>query len=108
MKKQIEAFKQYLIVDKKSSKNTVESYVRDLLQFSDFCSSLKINSVQKVKTATINSYLEYLTNEKKSDATKAIAVKLHSFNHGVCLLLWAFVFSIYYLVSFPLPFLPEI
>ncbi len=80
MKKQIEAFKQYLTVEKKSSQNTVESYIRDLLQFSEFCTSLKINSAQKVKTTTINSYFEYLTKEKKSDATKArITASLRAF-----------------------------
>ena len=71
MKKQIEAFKQYLIVEKKSSSNTVESYLRDLLQFSSYCASIKITTVQKVKTDTINAYMQYLTNQGKSDATKA-------------------------------------
>ena len=80
MKRQIEGFKQYLTVEKRSSKNTVESYIRDLLQFSQFCTSLKINNAQKVKTATINSYLEYLSKEKKSDATKArITASLRAF-----------------------------
>ncbi len=80
MKKQIEAFKQYLTFEKKSSKNTVESYIRDLLQFSDYCTSVKISTVQKVKTLTINSYLEYLTKLKKSDATKArVTASLRAF-----------------------------
>ena len=69
MKKQIEAFKNYLINDKKSSSNTVESYLRDLLQFSTYCASIKISNVQKVKTDTINGYMDHLTNQGKSDAT---------------------------------------
>ncbi len=71
MKKQIEAFKNYLINDKKSSSNTVESYLRDLLQFSIYCASIKISNVQKVKTDTINGYMDYLTSQGKSEATKA-------------------------------------
>ena len=71
MKKHITAFKQYLTVEKKSSNNTVESYIRDLMQFSDYCASLKITSAQKIKTATINNYLDYLSKQGKSDATKA-------------------------------------
>lgn len=71
MKQQIEIFKQYLINEKKSSKNTVESYIRDLSQFSEYCTSLKIYTPQKVKTETVNSYLEHLTKVGKSDATKA-------------------------------------
>ena len=71
MKKYITAFKQYLTVEKKSSSNTVESYIRDLTQFSDYCASLKITSAQKIKTATINNYLDFLSKQGKSDATKA-------------------------------------
>ncbi len=79
MKKQIMAFEQFLI-DKKSSKNTIDSYIRDLLQFSDYCTTLKIGSVSKVKTATINTYLEHLTKLGKSDATKArITASLRAF-----------------------------
>ena len=80
MKKHIEAFKQYLTVDKKASKNTVESYIRDLNQFSSYCTSLKITSPQKVKTETVDSYLETLTNAGRSDATRArITASLRSF-----------------------------
>ena len=80
MKKHIEAFKQYLTVDKKASKNTVESYIRDLNQFSSYCTSLKITSPQKVKTATVDSYLETLTNAGRSDSTRArITASLRAF-----------------------------
>ena len=80
MKKHITVFKQYLEVDKKSSKNTVESYIRDLMQFSDYCASQKIATVAKVKTATVNSYMELLTKEGKSDSTKArISASLRAF-----------------------------
>ena len=80
MKKHITAFKQYLVVEKKSSNNTVESYIRDLTQFSDYCASLKVTSVQKIKTATINNYLDYLTKQGKSESTKArITASLRAF-----------------------------
>lgn len=80
MKRQIDAFEQYLTVDKKASKNTVESYIRDLNQFSLYCTSLKISSPQKVKTATVDEYLMVLTKQGKSDATKArITASLRAF-----------------------------
>ncbi len=80
MKKQIEAFREYLIYEKKSSKSTVESYVRDLTQFSNYCTTLKITSPQRVKTNTVNSYMAYLQREGKSDATKArITASLRAF-----------------------------
>lgn len=80
MKKHITAFKQYLTVDKKSSNNTVESYIRDITQFSEYCTSIKVTSAQKVKTSTINNYLDYLTKQNKSDATKArITASLRAF-----------------------------
>lgn len=80
MKKHITAFKQYLINEKKSSKNTVESYIRDLLQFSEYCASVKITTVSKVKTATVNAYNDLLNKEGKSEATKArITASLRAF-----------------------------
>ena len=80
MKKHITAFKQYLTDEKKSSGNTVESYIRDITQFSEYCTSIKVNSIQKVKTATVNNYLDYLAKQGKSDATKArITASLRAF-----------------------------
>lgn len=80
MKKHITAFKQYLELEKKSSKNTVESYIRDITQFSDYCASFKINTAKNVKTATINSYMDSLAKAGKSDSTKArISASLRAF-----------------------------
>lgn len=80
MKKHITAFKQYLELEKKSPKNTVESYIRDVLQFSNYCTSLKLTSVNKIKTSTINNYMEILSREGKSDATRArITASLRAF-----------------------------
>lgn len=80
MKKHITAFKQYLTDEKKSSGNTVESYIRDIKQFSEYCTSIKVNSIQKVKTVTVNNYLDYLAKQGKSDATKArITASLRAF-----------------------------
>ncbi len=80
MKKHIEAFKRYLIDEKNSSKNTVESYIRDLSQFALYCTSLKVTTPQKVKTSTVNGYLELLTRQGKSNSTKArITASLRAF-----------------------------
>ena len=35
----IAAYKSYLLNVKKSSSNTIESYIRDVQQFSEYCSS---------------------------------------------------------------------
>ena len=41
--KEYDKFKQYLINVKKSSSNTVESYMRDIAQYSDYCAAEKID-----------------------------------------------------------------
>ena len=70
MENSIRVFNSYLINEKKSSNNTVESYMRDVLQFSDFCISNKITKVTKVNKEVIENYLKYLTLMGKSESTK--------------------------------------
>jgi len=42
MKDYIDIFKVYLTEQKKASDNTIESYMRDVTQFSSYCASEKI------------------------------------------------------------------
>ncbi len=70
MKSSIEIFKNFLIFDKKSSANTVESYLRDINKFAEYCNSLNIKKPSNVSEETIYKYLGYLSVLGKSEATK--------------------------------------
>ncbi len=70
MKDYISLFKTYLLEEKKSSFNTVESYIRDLSQFSTYCASFNVNDMALLDTDFINTYSDYLSTHGKSVATK--------------------------------------
>lgn len=66
----IEAFKDYLTNEKKSSQNTISSYVRDLVQFERYLSNEDLGqSLENVTTETIERYDSWLTGKGKSAAT---------------------------------------
>jgi len=71
MKDYLDLFKDYLINEKKSSKNTFESYIRDINQFVSYCDTIKIFDTTKLCNDDIKKYLEYLSAIGKSDATKS-------------------------------------
>lgn len=85
----IAAYKAYLLNVKKSSSNTVESYIRDVSQYSEYCSSLG-TSVEKISSDDFHGYLDYLSANGKSEATKTrILASLRCFykfllSEGVC------------------------
>ena len=80
MENSIRVFNNYLINEKKSSSNTIESYMRDVLQFSDFCAQYNIKKISKINSSTVKNYFHYLTAQNKSDATKLrIIASLRSF-----------------------------
>lgn len=64
----IEEFKSYLTTEKKSSANTVSSYIRDLTQFDRY---LRVEGVTlaEVDTEVIEGYDTWLTGKGKSAAT---------------------------------------
>lgn len=70
MKSNIEKFKNYLLFDKKSSANTVESYLRDINQFAEYCISLNINNFSMIDEKVLHNYLNYLSVMGKSEATQ--------------------------------------
>ena len=71
MKDYLQFFKEYLINEKKASANTVESYIRDISQFSSYCASIKIRNISSTNHDTLDEYLDYLTVLGKSNSTKS-------------------------------------
>ena len=80
----LELFRDYLINERKSSANTVESYMRDLRQFADYL----VNSGCDLVTASscdINAYISHLHNAGKSAATVArCAATVRNFYSLLC------------------------
>lgn len=70
MKAYTAEFSDYLTSVKKASKNTLESYMRDINQFITYCPLLKIDDTANVTSENINAYIEYLTVIGKSEATR--------------------------------------
>ena len=64
----IEEFKSYLTIEKKSSANTVSSYIRDLTQFDRYLQVEGV-SLAEVDTEVIEGYDSWLTGKGKSAAT---------------------------------------
>lgn len=76
----IRVFNGYLINEKKSSANTVESYMRDVLQFSSFCTGNNVIKISQVTGEVVKNYFNYLTACGKSESTKLrIIASLRSF-----------------------------
>lgn len=62
-------FETYLKTEKKSSKNTLESYLRDIGQFSSYCKINGIKTASKMDAQVIGKYFDYLYSCGKSGAT---------------------------------------
>ncbi len=75
MKDYILNFEEYLKNTKKSSSNTLESYLRDVSQFIEYCNTVKLKSVNNINFATIESYVKYLekANKAQSSISRAVA-----------------------------------
>lgn len=65
----LDNFLNYLIVEKGLSKNTIESYSRDLQKFTDFLEHHDITGVAHVKNVTIMSFLVKLRSQGLSSKT---------------------------------------
>ena len=70
MKNYLDEFKTYLKDIKKCSANTFDAYIRDIEQFSKYCTAQGISSIKDVKENDVNEYLSYLINSGKSASTK--------------------------------------
>jgi len=69
MKDYKELFMDYLINVKKSSDNTIESYMRDISQFISYCTLKNISDLSKADVTILQSYTEYLYGCGKSAST---------------------------------------
>ena len=65
----LEIFEKYLREDKHASKNTLESYMRDIRQLSDYLEASCSCSLDKASSQDIEDYIDYLHFQNKSPAT---------------------------------------
>ncbi|TCO79829.1 site-specific tyrosine recombinase XerD [Marinisporobacter balticus] len=72
----LEGFTHYLVYEKELSKNTLESYKRDISQFKDFLEERNIENIKNVNKTTIITYLLHL--QKIGKATSTISRNLAS------------------------------
>ena len=76
IKDALSEYKQYLIVKKGLSKNTIYSYLRDLIAFSNFIGEeYEINQIENINKEHIHLYLKELS---KTNCTNSISRKLVS------------------------------
>lgn len=68
MEKDIKNFLEFIKIDKKLSKNTLESYQRDVYQYKDYINENKLNYT-RVQQGDICNYLEYLKGLNKKSST---------------------------------------
>lgn len=81
----IKVFNDFLVKEKKASGNTVESYMRDISQFSEFCTDNYITNISVIDKAFISRYLDFLTSNGKSESTKLrIVATLRAFFRCLC------------------------
>ena len=76
MEKEIENFIEYLIIEKKYSKNTVSSYEKDLKKFS---SNLKNKKINEITRKDIQNYLKDLNKDHNPRSTSRNISTLKSF-----------------------------
>lgn len=66
--KRIDEFCDYLLIDKHYSKNTIESYKRDLLKYYNY---FKVDYVQNINKDDVKKYLKYLNEENMNERSIA-------------------------------------
>ena len=69
MRAYIKEFEVYLATTKKSSSNTLESYIRDLSQFASYCDVINLRSTTTAKKGDVEGYIDNLQRSGKSAAT---------------------------------------
>lgn len=75
MNKEIDDYKNYLVFERRMSKNTTSSYIKDLEGYKEYLENTKkVNSVDDIRKRHIEDYLEYLN--KNEYTTTSVARKL--------------------------------
>ncbi|HHW46437.1 MAG TPA: tyrosine recombinase [Clostridiales bacterium] len=69
MKDYFVEFKVFLENEKKVSKNTLESYLRDISQFAQYAAENSLDDLAKADGQFINDYIKYLKVDGRSDST---------------------------------------
>ena len=69
MKDYKQLFEQYLTEDKKVSKNTFESYIRDINQYFDYASNTDISDIAEADNSYVKEYISFLESRGKSRST---------------------------------------
>lgn len=69
MKENLEEYIRYLRIERGLSENTIESYSRDLKQYTEYLKQQEVEDWAKVDRYTILSFLQQLKEWKKSSAT---------------------------------------
>lgn len=65
----LEIFEKYLVEEKKASANTINSYLRDVRQFSEYLEANTDLSIDTVQQPDVQEYTEWLKGKGKSAAT---------------------------------------
>lgn len=65
----VKDFENYLISERKASKNTVESYKRDISKFILFCEGEELKSISSAKSSFIKKYTQYMLSDGQSEAS---------------------------------------
>ena len=68
MEKQVNNFLEFIKENKNASENTLQSYRRDIMQFSEYLEEKRTNYA-KISNKEINEYIEHLKSEGKKSST---------------------------------------
>jgi len=70
----LKEFEQYLSENKKVSSNTLESYIRDTVQYISYADTHDVTDITEADSLLINKYIDYLTGKKRSHSTCTRAI----------------------------------
>ncbi len=70
----ISLFQTYLAEEKRASKNTISSYIRDITQFWAYIGAKNIEAVADISRSDIEGYIDWMTKNGKSTATVSRSV----------------------------------
>lgn len=82
LKDEIEEYKQYLIVEKGLSKNTINAYIKDLNQFSSYLKhNFQITKINDIAKEHVRLYIKELSKKISATSINRKLVSLECFLH---------------------------